>query len=96
MGRPGVAIGAAMLTAAVRIDAGAEADIGAVIGGDDGPGGVFQELRLRAGLQGSVLAGFGLVAQAFEPIGRVVGSTPAVNGIQVGWHAASLRACAAR
>ena len=47
MGRPGVTINAAMFAAAIRIDAGAEADIGTVVPGNDGPGIISVELGGR-------------------------------------------------
>src|SRR5206468_11242402 len=45
MSGPGIAVDATVLAAAVRIDAGFKADIGAVVIGNDGATSVFQELR---------------------------------------------------
>ena len=46
--RPGVAINAAVLAAAIRIEAGAETDVRAVVAGDDGLAVVLEKLRARS------------------------------------------------
>ena len=53
MRRPGVTINAAMLAAAIRIEAGCETDIRTVVARDDGPAVVLVKLRawsLRTGI----------------------------------------------
>ena len=50
MARPGVAIRAAMLAAAIRVDAEAETDVGAIVLPDYGLGVVGQEDRRQASI----------------------------------------------
>src|SRR5919108_4615880 len=79
-----------MLAASVGIDTSVEADIGAVVVGDDGTRGVFEEL----GLQGRVFRvgplRIALVPQGFEAVRGVRrGATPAFWGrIFTHWTAA--------
>src|SRR5205807_5256119 len=76
---PGVTIGAAMLATAIRIDAGTEAHVRAVVSGNDRPGRVFQELRFWTGLANALVVKFRLIAQALEAVGRVDGHAAPVN-----------------
>ena len=77
MGRPGVAINAAMLATSIRVQAGAETDIRAVIAGDDSPAVVLEKLRARS-LRTATLAilvgvpvGIGFEMDLLEPVRRV-------------------------
>jgi hypothetical protein len=71
---PRIAVGAAVLAAAVRIDAVAKRNIGAVVFGDDGPGLVNQKLSLppfegrRQFVRRKVIA-LGLDVNASEAVG---------------------------
>ena len=77
MRRPGIAIDTAVLTSAIRVDARLEADVGAVVLGDDGARPVGQVLRPRP-IQGVEvflvlldLLELQLVVRGLESIGRV-------------------------
>ena len=80
MARPRIAVGTAMLAAAIRINRPLEADIGAVIGGDDGLGtlGMFHclEDRERFNIVPAVIKAFALLP--LEPAGQIaLCATPA-------------------
>src|SRR5207244_12466173 len=74
------AVAATMLASAVGIDAGVEAHVGAVVGGDDGARRVAQEhgrardLLVRRGV------GVALVVDLVEPIGWIVGGAAPAEG----------------
>ena len=77
MGRPRIAINAAVFTAAVRIDADLEADVGAVVPGDDAPRPVGDELGRRPAQAVEIvvvvldLLELEQVVAALESVGRV-------------------------
>src|SRR5437879_13461141 len=87
MGRTSIAIGAAVFAAAVGIDAGAEADVGAVVAGDDGARGIFQELSLRERrILICYVVGIRLVMKALKAIGRIMRSAAAVDRFWLARH----------
>src|SRR5947208_3426415 len=61
-----------MLASAIGVDAVREADVGAVVGGDDRAGGVVIELGARGGAVGVEARGVLLVVQRDEAVRRVV------------------------
>src|SRR4051794_30766839 len=65
-----------MLTAAVGVQAGLEADVGAVVVGDDAAGLVFKELGrgTRLVYVFRVRVGVGEITGGFKPAGGVLGS----------------------
>src|SRR5437773_1959642 len=71
MKRPRVTINAAMLAAAIRIDAGIEADVRAVVGGDDRARLVSKKLRGGAGAFFHRVISVFFVVQRFEAIGGI-------------------------
>jgi hypothetical protein len=75
--RSRVTVNAAMLTTAVRVDAGAEADIRTVIVGNNAAGAVFEELSLRGGRLLRVLVWIWLEMKFLEPVWRVRASATA-------------------
>src|SRR6185369_11974248 len=79
MVRTGVTIAATMFAAAIGIDAGVEADVGTVIGGDDGARGVPQKYGRRGHVIFGSSIGIALVDDLFEATGRIGGSAATVN-----------------
>jgi len=71
--RAGVAVDAAVLAAAIGIDAGFESDVGAVVVSDDGAGAVFKELGARGRVFFGVPVGIGFEVEFLEAIGRIAG-----------------------
>ena len=71
--RAGVTIDAAVLAAAIGIDAGFEADVGAVVVGNDGAGAVFEELGARRRVFFGIPVGVGFEVEFLEAIGRIAG-----------------------
>ena len=67
----GVAIGAAVLAAAIDIDARGERDIRAVVVGDDGGADVRDELRARGRILGRVIILAPLAAHQGEAVRRI-------------------------
>src|SRR5439155_1102919 len=68
---PGIAVDAPMLAAAIRVDAGLETDVGAVVVGDEGGGVIFKELRARQRVLLRVPIRIPLHMDFFEAVGRV-------------------------
>ena len=68
-----------MFTAPIRVDAGAEGDVRAVVVGDDALGAVAQELGRRGRILLRVPVGVPLQRDALKSIGRVAGGPPAVR-----------------
>src|SRR5262249_47872601 len=79
MRRPGIAINAAMLAATIRIDAGPEADIGAIVCDDDGSRGIAKEKGRRRRTLLCFRARVRLALKQFEAIGRIVCCPTAPN-----------------
>jgi len=79
MGGACVAIDTPMLTAPVRIDACIETYVGAVIGGYDGMRCVLEKVSIGFGIPGVGRAVIGDKPKGFEPIGRVLTGTPAMD-----------------
>lgn len=73
--RAGEAVGAAVFAAAVAIETVSEADVGAVVFGEEGFGSVVKELRSRGGafVVGTVVIEFGgsFEVEAFETVGWI-------------------------
>src|SRR5207247_5573553 len=80
--RPRVAIDAAVLAAAIRIDTRLKPDVGTVVGSDDGTSIIAQELGGRAGslLIGPAI-GVAIVANQLEAIGRSRCGAPTANHV---------------
>lgn len=80
----GEAVGAAVFAAAVAVETVGEADVGAVVFGQEGLGGVVEELRARRGafVVGAVVGEFrgGFDVEAFEAVGRVDARAAADKG----------------
>jgi len=72
---PGVAIDAAMLTATIGIHTGTEADIRAVIVGDDGGGVVHEELRAEQVVVLGIPFLIALQMDLLKAVRRVAGGT---------------------
>src|SRR5207244_4459743 len=85
--RPRVTVNAAMLTAAVRIDTGREADVRAVVVRNDGARRVLQELRRRRDRLGFCFVPLPLVMKTLEAIGRIRSCAAAANGTVTTIHA---------
>ena len=83
---PGVAIDAAVFAAAIRIDAGFEAHIRAVIVVDDGIGMVFEELRRRNRLIRIAPVRIAFERDLFKPVRRVVRRAAGGRGWRVCFH----------
>src|SRR5207253_299783 len=79
--RAGIAIGAAMLAAAIGIDADLKADVRAVVAGDDGAGDVAEELRVRRGALIRADVRVRLVMQGVEPVRCVLRRAASANGL---------------
>jgi len=79
MGGACVAIDTPMLTAPVRIDACIETYVGAVVGCYNGMRCVLEKVSVGYGIPGVGLAVIGDKPKGFEPIGRVLTGTPAVD-----------------
>ncbi len=79
MGGARVAIDTPMLTAPVRIDACIETYVGAVVGRYNGMRCVLEKVSVGYGIPGVGLAVIGDKPNGFEPIGRVLTGTPAVD-----------------
>ena len=73
MGGPGETINAAMLAAAIRIDAGFKADIGTVVVIDRGLGIVAEKNSARRGIVFRIPIGVALEMDLFKAIGRIAG-----------------------
>ena len=84
MERPRVAVNAAVLAAAVRIDAGFEAHVRAVVVSDNGAGGVLEKLRARQRILFGIPVGVGFEVDFLEPVGRIAGGAAA--GERVAGH----------
>ena len=95
---PRVTINATVLAAAVGIDAGVEADVRAVVVGQDAGGAVVEKLRARPGMGFAVLGvRIPFEVEGFEAIGRIGGGAAPLNhgggrknGVGIR-HASSLR-----
>src|SRR5262249_31425532 len=74
----------------IGVNAGAEADVGAVVVRDDRTGGVPEELRRRRGAVRGVGVRVGFVVDLLEAVGRVVGGSAAAQGGLVVWHGGTL------
>ena len=68
---PGVTVDASVFTAAIRIDAGFEPDVWAVIVTDDGTGSVLKELRPGQGILFRITFEIGLEMDFIKAVGRV-------------------------
>src|SRR2546421_12284195 len=90
MCRPSVAINAAMLAAAVGIDARGKAHVGTVVVSDDRAGVVLEELGGRSRSLRIGLLRVGLVMNLFESIGGIVGRATAVDWLLITFHDATV------
>ena len=78
MKRPRVAIDAAMLAAAIRIEARLKTDVRAVITADDGLAVILEKLRARSGRTAIIVINFGIPVRVrfkmdfLEPVGRII------------------------
>ena len=75
----GVTITAAMLAAAIRIEAGLEGDVRAVIIADDGLGEIAQELGPGRGVVLRIPIQVPFEGDFLEAVGRVAGGAPAAR-----------------
>src|SRR5262249_10923471 len=77
---PGKTIGASMLTTSIGVQTVGERDVRAVVAGEDGAGGIAEELRFRGG----GVAGLGLrqwdAGERREAVRRVIRGPAPVNG----------------
>src|SRR4051812_38590725 len=83
---PRIAINATMLTAALRIDAGLEPDVRAVVLGDDGAGVVPQELRVRRGILLRVPIHVAFQLDFLKPVGGIPRRPAARNWLRITVH----------
>ena len=77
MGGTGVAVRAAMAASPVRVDAGVEPDVGAVVAGDDGARSISQVYGLGRCFLRVVLCRVGLYLDPLEAVLRVAGGSAA-------------------
>ena len=80
MGRPGITINAAVLASAIRINARVEADVRAVIVGQNGSGFIFEQLSAGSGLLFWFKIGIRLEMQLLESVGRIGSGATTMQG----------------
>src|SRR5262249_19247196 len=81
---PSKTVRAPMFASAIRIDAGVEADVGAIVVGDDGAGVVGEKLRGGGGGFVGWCVGVALVVKEGEAVGGVVGGAAATGRFRFG------------
>src|SRR5262245_30178697 len=87
MERTGVAVNAPVFASAVRVNAGFEPDIRAVVPRDNAAGAVLEEQGSRERLLFRVPVGIALQGKSLEPVGRVTGRATGAGRSCSSFHA---------